>query len=74
MGSKLPRLLAYTIGGACLWIGFSYWWTNVFGNWIAPLMLAVVMAVGGLATVTFYGIDKAGVWMDVNRRKNGVPQ
>jgi hypothetical protein len=72
IGYKLPRLLAYTIGSACIWIGFTHWWVGVFGNWIAPLMLAVVMAVAGVAVLGFYAIDKAGVWIDVNRRKNGV--
>lgn len=72
IGYKLPRLLAYTIGGGCLWVGFSYWWVSVFNSWLAPLMLAVVMAVGGIAVGAFYAIDKAGVWIDVYRRKSGV--
>lgn len=74
IGYKLPRLLAYTIGGACLWMGFSYWWVGTFGNWVAPLMLAVTMAVGGTAVALFYAIDKFGVWLDVYRRKSGVRQ
>jgi hypothetical protein len=74
IGYKLPRLVAYTIGGALLWVGFSYWWVSVFNNWLAPSMLAVVMAVGGLAVGAFYALDKIGVWIDVYRRKNWVRQ
>lgn len=74
LGCKLPRLLAYTIGGACLWVGFAYWWVGTFENWTAPLMLAIVMAVGGVTVGVLYAIDKAGVWLDVYRRKNGVRQ
>jgi len=72
LGQKLPRLLAYAIGSFCLWVGFSYWWVGIFNTWTAPLMLGIVMLTGGAATTLFYGVDKAGVWLDVNRRKNGV--
>lgn len=74
LGYKLPRLAAYSIGSASLWIGFTYWWVGTFNNWVAPLMLAVTMAVGGAAVALFYAIDKAGVWLDVYRRKSGVRQ
>lgn len=74
LGYKLPRVAAYTIGSACLWVGFSYWWESAYGNWVAPVMLGVVMLVGGLAVSLFYAIDKFGVWLDVYRRKNGVRQ
>jgi hypothetical protein len=74
LGYKLPRLLAYTVGGACLWIGFSWWWVGTFNNWVAPLMLGIVMAVGGATVGLLYALDKAGVWLDVYRRKNGVRQ
>lgn len=72
LGQKLPRLLAYIIGSFCIWSGFAYWWVGTFNTWTAPLMLGIVMGVGGLFVTVLYGIDKAGVWLDVNRRKNGV--
>lgn len=67
----LPKLAAYAYGSICIWAGFSRWW---YGDSSpdAPVMLAVVIVVAGLAVFVAYGVDKALCWLDTNRRRGRV--
>jgi len=54
---KLPRLASYELGAGCLWAGFSLW-RGLAGDWVTPLGLAVIIAVGGITVIAGYRIDK----------------
>ena len=53
----LTRIQAYIYGTAAILLGFTIWRLPL-GDWLTPLGLAIIAALGGVAVLLAYGTDK----------------